>query len=78
MTHVAAIAFALLVFLVSSALLWLGRASIGTNNTLLLIIVAGYVIALAAAFPASMALARCQCVEWYRAWKSLPRADGAS
>ena len=70
MKHVLTILFSVIVFGLSTTFLVLGRHAIGSSVPLLLVIVAGYIIALGAAFPAQSDIARAQCVAWYRAWKS--------
>lgn len=68
--HVAAIIFSVIVFSLSTVFLILGRAAIATSLPLLLTIVAGYVVALATAFPAQMSQARAQAALWYTTWKN--------
>lgn len=79
MTHTKAYFASLLLFAIASALLYIGRAAIGTSTPLLLIVVGGYGLALTIAFPAQMARARRECAEWlrsYRATRPSPPPDG--
>jgi hypothetical protein len=68
--NVGAFATAALLFVLGSVLLWLGRASVGSSTPLLVVIVGCYVAAIGLASPASMATARAECIQWYRAWQA--------
>lgn len=70
MKHVASFLVAGLLFVLTSVLLWLGRASLGTSTPFLLVIVGGYLAAMTLAFPTQMGAVRDQVVAWYRAWKA--------
>jgi hypothetical protein len=69
MKHTSLPLAAVLVFLITSALAYAGRAAIGTSNVFLGVIVAGYFLAMTLAFPSKMAEARAECTAWFRAWK---------
>lgn len=71
--HVATVITAALCFAIGSALLFLGRAGIATSTPLLVVIVGFFVAAIGLAFPSSMAAARRECIEWYRAWQDAKR-----
>lgn len=75
--HLAAFLFAAILFGLATTFLVLFRASVASNLALLLVIVTGYLGALAVAFPAESRKARAQLTLWRAAWKKTTADDHA-